>query len=442
MSSKNDWHPGSWKNFRVLKQATYADKRKAVAALEQITSYPGLISAGEVMRLKQELTEAGDGKKFIIQGGDCVERFIDCNETAIINKLKILLQMSLIFTYRMKRPVIRIGRIAGQYFKPRSSETESVGSTELPVYRGDGINGISPRNRENDPNRLLESYCRGAATLNYIRAVIAGGFADLHHPSNWNLYGSQELPRWKEYQHLIDRIKDSIDFMEIVTNSFSNTLGTVNFYTSHEGLHLEYEQALIRRTADRYYSSSAHMLWIGKRTLLENSAHIELFRGIDNPVGVKISPEIPVQEAARIYKTLNPGNEAGKICFITRLGAEKVEDVLPALISAVNRERLNPVWLCDPMHGNTTSTETGIKTRSFENIMKEIETTGKIHRNMKTYMAGLHFELTGEDVTECTGGSMGITPDDLNQDYRTYCDPRLNYSQAMEMAFLTSQMPE
>ncbi len=432
------WKPNSWKLYTCLQQPKYEDNWKVVSTFEELSFYPGLVSLGEINTLKKELSCAERGEKFIIQGGDCVERFIDCNETSILNKLRILLQMSMIFSYTLKRPVVRIGRIAGQYFKPRSSDVEKIDNENIPVYRGDGINGIMPKERKPNPERLLSSYFHSAASLNFIRATISGGFADLHHPMNWNLYSIEKTPLWKEYKEIIDNICNSIDFMELLSKAPMENLGTINLYTSHEGLHLGYETRLLRKEKGCYYCSSTHMPWIGKRTLFEGSGHIEFFRGVANPIGLKIGPDIDPDTVIKTCRIFNPDNSSGKICLITRLGSEKSEDILYSFISAVKRAGLNVLWLCDPMHGNIKTSKEGLKTRSFDDIVLEIKNTQQIHRKSGSILGGLHFELTGEDVTECTGGALGITETELFKDYRSYCDPRLNYSQTMELAFKTS----
>jgi 3-deoxy-7-phosphoheptulonate synthase len=442
---KNDWTPSSWKKKEALQQPIYADDEAGYKkVIEQIKGYPPLIFPGEVIHLKKKIGDAGEGKEFILQGGDCVERFIDCDEETITNKLKIVLQMSVILTYAARKPVIRIGRIAGQYIKPRSNETEIVNGVRIPVYRGDGINSYEPdaKKRAPDSLRLLKSFYHSAVTINYIRAMIDGGFADLHQPFTWNLYEIEQTEKWEEYREIVEQILDAIRFMETFGGVNADKLGRIEFYTSHEGIHLGYEEAMTRwdEHLDCYLNCGAHMLWIGDRTRQTDGAHVEYFRGINNPIGIKIGPKFEREELPVMLDILNPNDEKGRITLITRLGRDNVRAMLPGLIRMVKKSKKTVTWSCDPMHGNTAFTKTGLKTRNFDNILSELKESYIIHRENESLLAGVHFELTGEDVTECTGGAVNLQAKDLSRNYRSFCDPRLNYAQSMEMAFLIAKL--
>jgi 3-deoxy-7-phosphoheptulonate synthase len=443
-TSKSVWTPESWRTKEALQQPLYKDTSSYEEILGAIKGYPPLVFPGEVENLKRQIGEAGFGKRFVLQGGDCVERFADCNAQSITNKLKIILQMSVILTYAARMPVVRIGRIAGQFSKPRSSETETVETGEIPVYKGDAINRYEPElsGRVPDPTRLLASFFHASATLNYIRAMIDGGFADLHKPYTWNLFDIERTEKWSEYNSIVEQIVAAISFMETFGSVNADVLGRVEFFTSHEGLHLGYEEALTRfdEASGKYYNLGAHMLWIGERTRNPDHAHVEYFRGIANPIGVKIGPKITASDLVRLLAVLNPENEPGKVTLITRLGKGKARKVLPSLVKAVEGAGAKVSWSCDPMHANTEATESGLKTRACENIMAELEETFEAHRDCGSILSGVHFELTGENVTECTGGAVKLTRSDLAKNYRTFCDPRLNYAQSMEMAFLITTM--
>lgn len=436
-----DWHLTSWRKYPIEQQPCYEDEDRYREILERISKLPPLVFSGEVEKLRELLAEASEGKRFILHGGNCAERFIDCNEETITNQLKILLQMSVILTYGARKPVVRIGRIAGQYAKPRSNEYEEVGGVKLAVYRGDLVNSIEPTPlaRRADPERMLMGYFCSATTLNYIRAMIDGGFADLHHPYNWNLHSIEKSPRWPQYKHIVENILDAINFMESFGGIRPEMLGRIDFFTSHEGLVLDYETALTRRVGDRYYNLGAHMLWIGERTRKLGYAHVEYFRGISNPIGIKIGPTCKPSELKELVELLNPDDQPGRLVLITRLGADNVEVILPALIEAVRSSDRSVCWSCDPMHGNTIVVN-GKKTRNFSVILKELELTFNIHKKMKSILSGVHFELTGDDVTECIGGAVDLHEEDLEVNYQTYCDPRLNYAQSLEMAFLINQL--
>ncbi len=438
------WTPWSWRDRPIQQQPSYRDQAAVDAVLREISSLPPLVFSGEVDHLRRMLAECESGKRFLLQGGDCAERFVDCRPEMITNKLKILLQMSLVLSYGARMPVVRVGRIAGQFAKPRSKETEVVGGKEMQSYRGDNINAFEPeeQGRQPDPRRLLRSYHNSAMTLNFIRALISGGFADLHHPEQWDLRGFKGGNQHERYNNLVKQIHDAISFMETLGGVRSEALGSVDFFTSHEGLLLGYEEALTRQVprSDRFYDLSGHMLWIGERTRQINGAHVEFFRGVANPIGVKVGPSVTGKDVVDLLQTLNPANEQGKIVLITRFGAGRVAPSLPALIEAVRKAGMNCLWCCDPMHGNTVNSDSNLKTRDFSAILSELEQTFSIHRQQGSRLGGVHFELTGENVTECLGGSEGIRDSDLSRNYATYCDPRLNYSQSLEMAFLISSM--
>ncbi len=436
------WSPGSHRSIKAAQQPEYADTGKLREVLLYLSNVPPLVTPGEIDRLRAGIAEAGRGNRFILQGGDCVERFEDCAEERITNKIKILLQMSVILTYAARKPVLKIGRIAGQYFKPRSKPFETIDGEELPSYRGDGINGnaANARDRTPDPDRLHRSYFSATATLNFIRAMISGGFADLHNPYNWNLYPIEKTERWKEYRDIVEHIIDAVTFMESFGGINPESVGNIDFYTSHEGLHLAYEEAMTRcdSSSGRYYNTGAHMLWIGERTRASDGAHAEYFRGIANPIGVKLGPDSANDDLPRLLKLLNPYNESGRITLITRPGLEAVRDALPRIIRRVKESGAEVTWCCDPMHGNTVATERGYKTRRFQDILDELAASFEIHRSLGSCLSGVHFELTGEDVTECLGGGQNLGEKDLDTRYESFCDPRLNYAQSMEMSFLIS----
>jgi len=427
-------------SLRSTYQPRYPDTNKLEDILSTIASYPPILFAGEIENLKRQLAEAGTGKRFILQGGDCAERFIDCNEQAITDKMKILLQMSLMLTYGAKKPVIKIGRIAGQFAKPRTNSTEMYNGEEIFTYMGDSVNSFLPgiAERTPDPQRLLQSYYHSVITLNFIRSLIAGGFADLHHPRQWDLYPITGSKSWERFTATVERILDSISFMESFGGLRPESIGLTDFFISHEGLLLGYEEALTKKdpSSDRYYNLGSHMLWIGDRTRDINGAHVDYFSKIANPIGLKIGPTISVDEIIALTDKLNPDNEPGRLSLIVRLGRDKVEDRLPEILSGVKKSNRRVVWSCDPMHGNLRTVD-GIKTRNFDNILDELSLSFRLHKEHGTILSGVHFELTGEDVTECTGGSINIT--DLSRNYESYCDPRLNYHQSLEMAFLISE---
>jgi len=431
-----NWSKDSWRSLPIQQQPDYADAERLERVLQQITALPPLVHPGEVDALKSSLAAAGRGEAFLLQGGDCAERFIDCAKTPIERKLKILLQMSLVLTWGARLPVVRVGRIAGQYAKPRSRSTEIVEGREVPSYRGDNVNTHHLEGREPDPDRLLQAYHHSAATLNYLRALLDGGFADLARPEHWNLSFVQQAKARSSYEDLVGRIHDTMEFMRATGIEDPNVWRRVDFFTSHEGLLLAYEQAHTEQVGERHYNLGAHMLWIGDRTRQLDGAHIEYFRGVANPIGLKVGPTMAPDELVEVAQRLNPENELGRLTLITRFGADKVSEHLPALIAAVQEAGCAVVWSSDPMHGNTTSTSTGVKTRNFDRIVAELTAVFEAHRAAGSVLGGVHFELTGEDVTECTGGAQGLSDADLARSYQTYCDPRLNYAQSLELAFL------
>ena len=438
------WEPDSWRQRAAVQQPQYPDTAAYEAAQATLRSCPPLVSIGEVCNLKARLAQAGRNEAFVLQGGNCAERFLDCRADSTANKLKILLQMSVILAYGVRKPVVRIGRFAGQYAKPRSNDFETIDGQSLPTYRGDAVNSVEPTlaARTPDPQRLVSGYFYAAATLNHIRALIDGGFADLRHPYTWNLSSMEHSRNWPEYKTVLDRILDAIHFMESFGGARSDVLGRVDFFTSHEGLVLGYEEALTRKDpdSDRWYNLGAHMLWMGIRTRQLDGAHVEYFRGIANPIGLKLDAGIRTEDLLALLQTLNPGNEEGRLTLITRLGAGRVEERLPGLIRAVRDAGQNVVWSCDPMHGNTVTVEAGVKTRDFSVVLDELRRTFEVHRLQQSHLAGVHFELTADDVTECIGGAGDLTSEDLSRRYETYCDPRLNCSQSLEMAFLIARL--
>lgn len=423
----------------MQQSVAYPDPDALNEVLSELARRPPLVVRGEIDDLRSQIAQAAQGRAFVLQGGDCVERFVDCDETIITNKLKILLQMSVILTHSTRCPVVRIGRIAGQYAKPRSKATEIVDGEEVLTYRGDSIHDFTPtpRGRTPDPGRLLQGYLLAASTLNFIRSMIDGGFADLHQPYSWNLYGIEKSAKWPEYKATVERILDAIHFMESFGGVNPDKLQRVSFYTSHEALHLPYEESLTRLDArsGRYYNLGAHMLWIGDRTRQPDGAHAEYLRGIANPIGIEVGPEVDPSELARLLDVVDPGCEVGRVTLITRLGRQNVSTRLPAIVAAVRGSGHVVAWSCDPMHGNTVAVN-GRKTRFFEAILEDLRATFACHESLGSITAGVHFELTGDDVSECIGGSVAPGEQDLNRNYRTYCDPRLNYDQSLEMAFL------
>jgi 3-deoxy-7-phosphoheptulonate synthase len=439
----NPWAPDSWQGKPVSQQPAYRDSESLKKVQAQLAKLPPLVTSWEVEALKTRLAEAARGERFLLQGGDCAESFEECEPEAIVNKLKILLQMSLIIVHGSKKPVVRVGRFAGQYAKPRSAETETRCGITLPVYKGDMINcpGFTEADRTPDPVLLLRAYERAALTMNFIRSLTTGGFADLHHPENWDLGFIGHSPLAEEWKRVTLSIGESIRFTEALSGTTIAELSHVDFFTSHEGLHLLYEQAQTRRVPRRegVYNLSTHFPWIGNRTRSLDGGHVEYFRGIANPIAVKIGPEITSNELLALIDSLNPANEPGRLTLIHRFGANMISRRLPPLLRTVQEANRIVLWCCDPMHGNTKVTGAGIKTRYFQDIHEELEQAFDIHQAEGTYLGGLHIELTGENVTECIGGPGGLTEADLGRTYTTLCDPRLSCEQALEMAMVAAQ---
>jgi 3-deoxy-7-phosphoheptulonate synthase len=437
------WHPASWQSRHAQQQPTYADPAAVERTVGALSRLPPIVVSWEVEALRKHLASAQRGERFLLQGGDCAESFEDCESDTIAQKLKILLQMSLVLLHGLKVPIIRVGRMAGQYAKPRSADTETREGVTLPSYRGDLVNRapFTAADREPDPQLLLRGYERAALTLNFVRALVDGGFADLHHPEYWNLAFVRHSPLRDAYQRIVDSIGDSLDFFESISGRPVHETNRVEFFASHEGLHLLYEQAQTRfiPRQQRWYDLSTHMPWIGMRTAQVDSAHVEFFRGVANPLGIKVGPGMNAEWLQELLAILNPQNEPGRLTLIHRFGVRNIERDLPPLIQAVRATGQTVLWVCDPMHGNTETTAAGVKTRRFDNILEEFESARRIHDELGSYLGGVHFELTGENVTECTGGARGLTEGDLKRAYRSQVDPRLNYEQALELAMLIAR---
>jgi len=441
------WSPSSWREFPIKQQPEYKDKKALKEIEEQLKQFPPLIFAGEARNLKKDLARAGRGEAFIVQGGDCAESFSAFNADTIKNLFKLILQMSVVVAYSSGKPVIKIGRVAGQFAKPRSSDFEEKSGVKLPSYRGDIINDIefSVEAREPDPYRMIRAYYQSAATMNLLRAFSRGGLADLNEVHRWNLDFIKNHPIGKKYEQISYQIDKAMKFLNAAGLTSENTpqLRQTTVYTSHEALLLNYEEALTRvdSITGNWYNTAAHMLWIGDRTRDLDGAHIEYFRGIQNPIGCKVGPSMKPDELVELVKILNPDNEEGKLNLIVRMGASKIDELYPPLLKAVKDAGLNVVWTIDPMHGNVEKSSTGFKTRDFDNILSEVKSFLKIHKENGTVAAGVHLEMTGEDVTECTGStSCAITENDLSSRYHTQCDPRLNANQALELAFMISEV--
>ena len=439
------WTPESWRDFPIKQQPAYPDKEALERVEQELKKYPPLIFAGEARRLKEKLAAAGRGEAFLLQGGDCAESFADFNAQNIKNLFKLMLQMNMVLMYSTGKPVVKVGRIAGQFAKPRSSDFEEKDGVKLPSYRGDIINSIefSEEARVPKPENMLRAYNQSAATLNLLRAFSRGGLADLNKVHQWNLDFIKDNPLGKRYDELSDKIDRAMKFMAAcgLTSDLVPQLHQTTLYTSHEALLLNYEEALTRQDSEtgEWYDCSAHMLWIGDRTRDLNEAHIEYFRGIQNPVGCKVGPTMQPDELLQLIDALNPENEEGRLNLIVRMGADKIAELYPPLLKVVRDEGKNVVWTIDPMHGNVEKSSTGFKTRDFDNILSEVKQFFQIHQEMGTVAAGIHLEMTGNDVTECTGStSCAITAEGLASRYHTQCDPRLNASQALELAFMIS----
>ncbi len=438
------WNLNSWNKYPAKHLPVYQDKAELDLVLNKIKKYPPLVFAGETRSLKKALGQVSEGKAFLLQGGDCAESFAEFNPDNIRDTFKAILQMSLVLTHSASLPVVKIGRIAGQFSKPRSSPTEKKDGLELPSYLGDNINGMefTEKARVPDAKRLFRAYSQSASTLNLIRAFSQGGFADLRQVHLWNLGFINKKTKGK-YQEIEDKISDALSFMEAcgINPDTNRRLRTVNFYTSHEALLLPFEEAMTRvdSTTGEYHDTSAHFVWIGDRTRQLDGAHVEFCRGIKNPLGLKCGPTLKTDELVKLCNVLNPENEPGRLTLISRFGADNVDKFLPNLIRTVKKEGLNVIWSCDPMHGNTIKATTGFKTRPFDKVLQEVKNVFGIHQSEGSYAGGLHVEMTGQDVTECTGGAQKISEDDLSNRYRTHCDPRLNANQALELAFLISE---
>ncbi|EMC94857.1 hypothetical protein BAUCODRAFT_73634 [Baudoinia panamericana UAMH 10762] len=474
----SDWSPSSWRTKPIKQPVLYENEAKVDQSRLKLRHLPPIVTPTEIWKLRRALAEVAQGKAFLLQGGDCAELFDYCNDNAIESKIKLLLQMSLVLIWGGNKPVVRIARMAGQYAKPRSSPVEMVDGKQVPSFRGDILNGYQPDQRDIDPQRLVQAYFHSAATLNYVRAQLASGIADLHNPMDWNLGHVADPGLLEKYSTIVNSIRESLRFMRTVGADTAGQLETVDLFTSHEALLLEYEEALTRKlrhpsnrtttttktspaapkvspltggallnpaltpttspSNSGYYNTSAHFLWVGDRTRQPDHAHIEYLRGIENPLGIKVGPTTTTPDLLQLLDLVNPRKEIGKVTLITRYGAGKVDELLPAHIAAVRESGHTVVWQCDPMHGNTRSTSSGIKTRSFDAVFAELAAALRIHKECGSFLGGVHLELTGDAVTECTGGSEGWRDEDLGLRYETFCDPRLNEKQALELAFLVA----
>ena len=439
------WTPDSWRSKPITQVPEYPDQAKLAAVEARLRTFPPLVFAGEARSLMASLGEVAEGRAFLLQGGDCAEAFADFRADNIRDTFRVLLQMAVVLTFGASCPVVKVGRMAGQFAKPRSSPTETVDGVELPSYRGDIINGIefTPEARVPDPERLIQGYNQAAATLNLLRAFAQGGFADLHKVHQWTLDFVSDSPQGHRYEELANRLSEALDFMAAcgVTGETTPQIRETAFYTSHEALLLPFEQALTRvdSLTGKWYDCSAHFLWIGERTRQPDGAHVEFLRGVENPIGLKCGPTMTPDELLKLIDILNPANVPGRLTLISRMGHDKVQEQLPKLVRAVKRAGRKVVWACDPMHGNTIKSSTGYKTRPFDRILAEVRGFFAVHRAEGTYPGGVHFEMTGQDVTECIGGAQAITEQTLADRYHTYCDPRLNAHQALELAFLIAE---
>ena len=438
------WNKSDWRAKPRVQMPDYPDQGALNAVETTLAKMPPLVFAGEARRLKAELAKAGRGEAFLLQGGDCAESFAEFSADNIRDTFKVMLQMAIVLTWGAKVPVIKVGRMAGQFAKPRSAGTETIGGVELPSYRGDIINGFdfTADARVPDPSRMLQAYTQAAASLNLLRAFSTGGYADIHHVQSW-IANFTDVEEAQRYRAIAEQISDAMDFMAAagVTSSTAHELATVDFYTSHEALLLEYEEAMCRTdtTSGLPVAGSGHMIWIGDRTRQPDGAHVEFCRGVQNPIGLKCGPSTTADDLKVLMAKLNPDNEAGRLTLIARFGAGKVGEHLPRLIKAVKEEGANVVWSCDPMHGNTIKSASGFKTRPFDSVLQEVREFFGVHKSEGTVPGGVHFEMTGKDVTECTGGVRAVTDEDLSSRYHTACDPRLNASQSLELAFLVAE---
>ncbi|QIW96829.1 hypothetical protein AMS68_002347 [Peltaster fructicola] len=469
-ATSEQWTASTWRSKPIKQPVEYEDQVAVDRATSKLRHLPPIVTPSEIWRLRRSLAEVAEGRAFLLQGGDCAELFDYCHDDKIDSKIKLLLQMSLVLIWGGNKPVVRIARMAGQYAKPRSSPVEVVEGKQVPSFRGDILNGFAPEARQIDPDRLVQAYFHSAATLNYVRAQIGSGIADLHNPLDWGLGHVKDRELQSKYTYIVGSIRESLRFMKTVGADTAGQLQTVDLFTSHEALLLEYEEALTRklkhpsnrpsekrslevssltggalidstiteRENNGYYNTGAHFLWIGDRTRQPDHAHVEYMRGIENPIGIKVGPTTSNDSLIQLLDLVDPRHEVGKVTLITRYGAGKVDELLPKHIEAVRSTKHKVVWQCDPMHGNTRSTETGVKTRSFASIFSELSSALRIHQELGSYLGGVHLELTGDDVTECTGGSQGLQDTDLDERYETFCDPRLNEKQALELAFLVA----
>ena len=443
-----DWDKKGWRGKPRVQMPTYGNLVELASVESSLEALPPLVFAGEVRNLREQLAKVGTGEAFLLQGGDCAESFSEFSANLIRDTFKVMLQMAVVLTFGSKKPVVKIGRMAGQFAKPRSADYETVNDQKLPSYRGDIINDIAPdlKSREPDPKRMLQAYTQSAASVNLLRAFSQGGFADIRQVHSWTLENTRTGSRYTQFSELAERISEALDFMEAAGISSNNTqtLRKVDFYTSHEALLLEYEEALCRidSLTGNPIAGSGHMLWIGDRTRDPDGAHVDFCSGVENPIGLKCGPSLSKDDLVRLVQKLNPKNEMGRLTLITRFGHNKVLDYLPGLIKIVQSEGLNVVWCCDPMHGNTVKSTSGFKTRPFDHVLAEVQNSFTAHRSEGTYLGGVHFEMTGKDVTECTGGLQLIDDEDLSLRYHTACDPRLNASQSLELAFLVAEQLE
>jgi len=439
------WTPKSWRNKPAKQMPSYPDAAALAEVEQRLSQYPPLVFAGEARSLKAKLADVAQGKAFLLQGGDCAESFAEFHPDNIRDTFRVLLQMAVVLTFGAAMPVVKVGRMAGQFAKPRSGNDETIDGVTLPSYRGDMVNGMefTSEHRVPDPQRLVQAYNQSAATLNLLRAFAQGGFADLNKVQRWNLDFVKDSPQGERYRDLASRLQEALDFMGAcgMTSDNSKAIREASFFTSHEALLLNYEEAMTRvdSISGKWYDTSAHMLWVGERTRDLDGAHIEYLKGVGNPVGCKIGPTIEADALIRLIDALNPENEPGRLTLITRMGPDNITRILPTLIRAVQREGRHVVWSCDPMHANTVKSKTGYKTRHFDKILSEVLAFFEVHKGEGTHAGGVHFEMTGKDVTECVGGGQEIKETDLSERYHTHCDPRLNATQVLELSFLLAE---
>ncbi|BFZ63153.1 hypothetical protein YB2330_004273 [Saitoella coloradoensis] len=440
-----EWTPSSWQSKPIKHDVKYSDYKQVEKSLRKLEWLPPLVTPAEISKLRKKLHDVSLGKAFLLQGGDCAELFDYCNASVIENKLKVLLQMSLVLTWGSRTPIVRVARMAGQFAKPRSSPMEVINGKKVASFKGDIVNDFDPEHREPDPDRLVQAYFHSAGTLNYVRALLSSGFADLHNPMSWSLTHVRDEHIRQDFQKMVDRLRDSLEFLHTVgAAENSSSLNTVDLFMSHEALLLEYEQSMTRKLIgpdgkEGWWDTSAHMVWIGDRTRAIDGAHVEFFRGLENPIGIKVGPSMKNEELLQLLNVVNPNKEPGKVTLIARYGFDKIEGLLPGHIKAVRESGHRPVWSCDPCHGNTVTTSSGVKTRKVSSIVREIASSFKIHKSLGSTLNGVHLELTGDAVTECLGGGMEMTDEDLGTNYATYCDPRLNYEQSLDVAYLLAR---